>query len=190
MKNTTLITLLISIVGITFTSCGNSQEKSDAVETTQDSSNISQTLTGGYMIVGLEHSGDYHKITSKLDELKSFLKEKGDDSTKLVAVYFDDEATVKEAELKSFAGFVVKDSAEAATMIAANSKFKMHSVAKKNGFYVDAPFSNWENLIQINGDIYNNLMSKITESNGKIAQKEAAIEEYTKNSVRFILQID
>lgn len=190
MKKFTILTFVLITFGISITSCGNSEQKTSEVETSKDSSKITQYTTGGYWLVGLEHAGTYAKITSKIDELQSYLKEKGNDSGKIVAIYFDDEAKVEEANLKSFAGFVVKDSAEAASLVAANPKFKMHSVAKKDGYCQEVPFTNWEDLIKMNGKIYNDLIAKIQESKGQLAASEATLEEYEKNTVRIIVRID
>jgi hypothetical protein len=192
MRKKLYLFTLVSMTSWFIISCANSTEEKTTNQEIVEKTNyeIKTDSCGGYWIVGLEHSGSYKQITSKIDELRGYLEKNGTDSTIIVADYFNDEALVAEDQLKSFAGFIVKDSIEAKALIAKNPKFKSHLVVKRNAYYVDAAFTNWEDLFKTTEPVYTAIIDKMTANQTKMAQNEGALEEYRKGSVRFIVQAD
>lgn len=171
--------------GLFTTSCSSSENNTTEQSQTDSSAfTVQEGETGGYLLVGYNHKGAYQNITTVIDKIRQSIG----DSSKVIAVYFDDEEKVAEADLKSFAGYIVNDSAEANKIIGANKELSIVAVAKKNSFYADQQITDWKNVIEIAPKVYNALSTKINEKNA--ADKKTAIEEHSKGSTRFILQLN
>lgn len=72
--------------------------------------NITTDEKGPYYIVYLEHSGPYYQIQNKIVKVEKYLVDNNIQYLHSVGIYFDNPAEVAESELKSFGGFLVKDS--------------------------------------------------------------------------------
>ena len=71
---------------------------------------ITTTEKGPYNFIYLEHQGPYYLTANKIKEVENYIKEQNIEYTHAAAIYFDDPQKVKEEELKSFAGVIIKDS--------------------------------------------------------------------------------
>lgn len=69
--------------------------------------NIVTAEEGGYLMMGLDHRGGYHKIGDVFEKVKAQVSQSGIANAKYAGVYFDDPDTVPEDSLKSFAAVIV-----------------------------------------------------------------------------------
>jgi len=65
---------------------------------------------GPYYFVYLEHLGPYYQIQNKIIMVEKYLSDNNIQTLHSAGIYFDNPAEVAENELKSYGGFVVKDS--------------------------------------------------------------------------------
>ena len=72
--------------------------------------NITTDEKGPYYFVYLENSGPYYQIQNKIVKVEKYLVDNNIQYLHSAGIYFDNPAEVAESELKSYGGFVVKDS--------------------------------------------------------------------------------
>jgi effector-binding domain-containing protein len=84
--------------------------------------------------VYLEHTGPYHKISSKIEEVKKYLDENKISYTESFGEYLDDPAKVKAQDLKSNGGFIVEKLPRVKAPLAAKTlPKKTYATATFNG---------------------------------------------------------
>jgi hypothetical protein len=190
MKKKHIIIAFITLaIGNAFISCTS---KPTTTESKTDSTEIicNDGETGGYLLVGIEHTGVYNEMTSLFDSIKVIAQGEQGPSSVLVAVYYDDEAKVAATELKAFIGFIVKDSTEANAVSIKYPNLQTHKVSIKNGFYHEENFTDWNNYSTRSPIVYDALLKKLNEKHSHMTEKESAIEEYRNDKIKFILQYD
>lgn len=67
---------------------------------------------GPYYFVFLEHEGPYYQIQNKIEKVEKYLTDNKIQYLHSAGIYFDNPAQVEEVDLKSFGGFIVRDSAK------------------------------------------------------------------------------
>lgn len=80
---------------------------------------------GPFNFVYLEHQGPYYQLTNKITQVEKYLTDNKIQYLYSAGIYFDDPAEVAESELKSYGGFIIKDS------ISVQNPYKFIKIAKR-----------------------------------------------------------
>lgn len=79
---------------------------------------LQQTTRGPYQIVYLSHTGPYHQIAEKIEQVSAMLHEKNVRTLSACGIFYDDPSTVPQDQLRSKGGFLVEGEVTAATPFA------------------------------------------------------------------------
>lgn len=70
---------------------------------------FSEGRQGPFKLIYKEHTGSYHKIVSKLQEVESWAKQNNIDCSKSFGMYLDDPEKTEESRLRSYGGCLVTE---------------------------------------------------------------------------------
>jgi hypothetical protein len=93
---------------------------------------------GPYTIVTKRFVGAYHKVGPTMDEVDSWLRENGVESTKGVGLYYDDPAETEEIELRSDVGNIVENVNEE-TLVKIRERFEVKEIPKTESAVIEFP---------------------------------------------------
>jgi DNA gyrase inhibitor GyrI len=93
---------------------------------------------GPYTLVTKRFVGAYHKVGPTMDEVDSWLRENGVESTKGVGLYHDDPANVEESQLRSDVGNIVENVDEE-VLVKIKEKFEVREIPKTKSAVIEFP---------------------------------------------------
>ncbi len=145
---------------------------------------------GGYLLIGADHKGSYQEIGTVFTKVKEAQKQNGLDSSMFVGVYFDDPGKVKEADLRSFAGLVIKDSSEGQKIIQSNPNFHFISIPNRKSYYTELETGGMLSMIIAAMKAYPKLGEAITADRVVFNHEGMAFEEYHNGFTRFVMFVE
>ena len=151
---------------------------------------IQQGKQGGYLLIGSDHKGAYQNIGPVFSKVKEAQIQNGLDSAMFVGVYYDDPGKVKEADLRSFAGIVVKDSIEGQKLIKANPGFHFVLIPNRKSYFTELKTSGMLSMIIAAIKAYPKLGEAITADRVVPNNEGMAYEEYHEGFTRFIMAVE
>jgi hypothetical protein len=151
--------------------------------------NVKTGPQGGFLLVGADHKGSYQKIGSVFAKVKEAQQKSRLDSAMFVGVYFDDPGKIDEANLRSFAAFVVKDSATALKVASENPGFHLLYIPKTNAYFAEIATKGMISNIIAAVKAYPKLGEAITADRVSPNAQGMAFEEYHNGFVRFVMQV-
>ena len=150
---------------------------------------IDQGNQGGYLLIGADHKGSYQKIGSVFSKVKDAQKAHKMDSSMFVGVYYDDPGKVEEAQLRSFAGIVIKDSSVGFNIIKSNPDFHFVAIPYRKSYYTELETSGMLSMIIAAVKAYPKLGEAITADRVSPDAQGMAFEEYHEGFTRFVMHI-
>jgi len=143
---------------------------------------VEQGMQGGFILLGVDHTGPYHTIGDAFQELQQLYPE-GEFS----GIYFDNPDSIPADSLRSFAGFKVT-AAKGLQEMGEHHQLRMHNVEMRPAQFVD-----WEcgqNMVGILIGTFKAYpaLGLACEAAGWTGETVIAYEEYTANGVRYVMQ--
>jgi hypothetical protein len=143
---------------------------------------VEQGMQGGFILLGIDHTGPYHTIGDAFQELQELYPDGA-----FSGIYFDNPDSIPSDSLHSFAGLKVS-AAQGLEEMGKHHHLRMHNVALR-----PAHFVNWESGRNMVGILLGTFkaypaLGEACESAGWTGNPVIAYEEYTEDGVRFVMQ--
>lgn len=151
--------------------------------------NVKTGPQGGFLLVGADHKGSYQKIGSVFAKVKEAQQKSRMDSAMFVGVYFDDPGKIAEENLRSYAAFVVNDSATALKIVSTNPDFHLFYIPKTNAYFAEITTKGMISNIIAAVKAYPKLGEAITADRVSPNSQGMAFEEYHNGFTRFVMQV-
>jgi len=151
---------------------------------------VQQGKHGGYLLIGADHKGSYQKIGSVFAKVKEAQISANLDSAMFVGVYYDDPGKVEESKLRSFAGFVVKDSTEGLQITKDNPDFHFVNIELRQSYFTELETSGMLSMIIAAVKAYPKLGETITKDRVSPNAQGVAFEEYHNGFTRFVMHVE
>jgi len=146
------------------------------------SAQVQKGTQGGFILLGVDHTGSYYTIGDAFEELKEIYP-----TGQFTGVYFDNPDSIPSEDLRSFAGLKVS-AAEGLREMGKNHHLRMHNIEQRPAHFVD-----WDCGESTVGIILGSMkaypaLGLASEATGWTGDAVIAYEEYTDTGVRFVMQ--
>ncbi len=143
---------------------------------------VQQGKQGGFILLGMDHTGPYTSIGDAFQELSELYP-----TGEFTGVYFDNPDSIPANELRSFAGLKVS-AAEGLEEMGRNHHLRMHNIEERPSHFVD-----WKCNQNTVGILLGTMkaypaLGLASEATGWTGNAVIAFEEYTDTGVRYVMQ--